>query len=190
MQLFKKLLVSLIILTQILPLFPIRNKFLQLNKPKSEAHTDGLWHRTVNIFIYTNKEEVLLQLRNSTKDLYPNTWDISVGGHIDSGESPLKAAIREIKEEIALEVLEKDLKFIKIVKSSEHWKKIINNEFQYIYLLEYNDSVNKLKPQKEEIQSIKFQKIKNIIQDLTDNKNKYVPRPFWLDILSEIKRRI
>ena len=43
-------------------------------------------------------------MRTSTKDLYPNMWDISVGGHIASKENDVAAVKRELQEELDLEV--------------------------------------------------------------------------------------
>ena len=52
---------------------------------------------TVEVFIvYKNK--VLLRMHDKF-----NTW-LSVGGHIELNEDPIEAAIREVKEEVGLEV--------------------------------------------------------------------------------------
>ena len=37
------------------------------------------------------------------KDVQPNKWDTSVGGHVDPGESVDNAAHREMKEELGIE---------------------------------------------------------------------------------------
>ncbi|MCK5107656.1 MAG: NUDIX hydrolase, partial [Nanoarchaeota archaeon] len=47
---------------------------------KSEAHAKGLWHRLAVIWIYNSKGQILLQLRTKDRDLYPDVWDVSVGG--------------------------------------------------------------------------------------------------------------
>jgi 8-oxo-dGTP pyrophosphatase MutT (NUDIX family) len=52
---------------------------------------------TVEVFIvYKNK--LLLRMHDKF-----NTW-LSVGGHIELGEDPMQAAIREVKEEVGLDV--------------------------------------------------------------------------------------
>lgn len=48
--------------------------------------------------------EVLLRLRDDRLDLpYPNQWDL-VGGAVEAGETITEAALREVKEEIGLDV--------------------------------------------------------------------------------------
>jgi 8-oxo-dGTP pyrophosphatase MutT (NUDIX family) len=43
--------------------------------------------------------------RNPGRRWYPDCWDL-VGGHIESGESPDQAVIRECREEIGVHVLD------------------------------------------------------------------------------------
>ena len=67
---------------------------------KSIAHQKGLFHPTVHIWFYTSTPSLLLQKRGSNKETFPNLWDVSVAGHVSSGESIIGGALREIKEEI------------------------------------------------------------------------------------------
>ncbi len=82
---------------------------------KSETKRDikkgGIWHHTVHVWMLNNENQLLLQRRAVDKSLYPNLWDISVGGHIRSGETKERAAIREISEEILLELSEDRLEY-------------------------------------------------------------------------------
>lgn len=48
--------------------------------------------------IKNNEGKILFLYRQSDKDIAPNSWCLP-GGHIDDGETPKAAAIREIKEE-------------------------------------------------------------------------------------------
>lgn len=58
----------------------------------------------------------LLLRRSLTDDNRPGQWD-SPGGHIDPGETPEQAAVREVMEETGLRIRESDLKFVrKVVK--------------------------------------------------------------------------
>jgi 8-oxo-dGTP diphosphatase len=48
--------------------------------------------------------EVLLRLRDDRPDLpFPNQWDL-VGGAVEHGETIAEAAVREVKEEIGIDV--------------------------------------------------------------------------------------
>ena len=46
------------------------NNLIDIQKMKSEAHKDGLWHRASHIWIYNSNGEILLQLRAKEKPLY------------------------------------------------------------------------------------------------------------------------
>ncbi len=70
---------------------------------RKECHTKGLWHRAVHIIIVNSKGEMLLQKRAG--DVYfPHYWDISAAGHVNYGQSFLRTAKRELKEELGLSV--------------------------------------------------------------------------------------
>ena len=52
--------------------------------------------------------EVLLCHRSATRRWYPDVWDLP-GGHVDGHESPRSALVRELREELAVSVSERDL---------------------------------------------------------------------------------
>ena len=79
---------------------------------RAECHGNPeLLHRTAHVLVFNEKKELWLQKRSADKDIQPNKWDTSVGGHLDSGENPVNAALREMKEEIGIEVGADDLNF-------------------------------------------------------------------------------
>ena len=76
---------------------------------KDEIYRRGLWHRSSHIWIENDKKELLVQKRNPNKQTFPNLWAISVAGHVDSGETSRQTAIRELKEEVNLDVAANEL---------------------------------------------------------------------------------
>ncbi|MCC5877864.1 MAG: NUDIX domain-containing protein [Candidatus Sumerlaeia bacterium] len=70
--------------------------------PRRRVHMEKLRHRAVHVVVEDGHGKVLLQLRSRGKDSFPLWWDISVGGHVDSGEDYLTAARREIGEELGI----------------------------------------------------------------------------------------
>lgn len=158
---------------------------------KSEAHRLGLWHRVAHVWIYNQKGEILLQLRAKDKLLYPNMWDISAAGHISAGEDAIVSAVRETQEEIGLEISLNDLKFFKIKKHSAIYQNIKNNEFFYIYFLQYDDSINILKKQEEEVADLKFLSLIEVEEGLKNSPDDFAPHgDYWPEIISQVKKLI
>lgn len=101
--------------------------------------------------MYYYKEDV------QKKDSNPNMLDISSAGHLSAGDDSLSGAIRELKEELNLDIKPEELKFIKTIKrNSKYTSTFINNEFDDLYILRINKSVDEMKYQEEEISEIFF----------------------------------
>jgi isopentenyl-diphosphate Delta-isomerase len=167
------------------------NYLLDIQKMKSEAHKNGLWHRASHIWIYNSKGEVLLQLRAKEKLLYPDMWDVSAAGHVGAGEDPNISGLREVEEEIGLEPKEESLNFWMIRKVKAIFREIINNEFYYVYFFKFDGDIAQLKLQKEEVQKIQFFLIDKVEEDLKINPDKYVPHgDYWFEVLAEIKKKL
>ena len=96
---------------------------------REECHKKGYWHRAVYAFIIDDKWNVLLQKRSGNKKLWPNMWDVTVGGHVDSGEFGRQALIRETKEELGIEISE--VKYFS--KEEEQALQVIPSIFNIIF---------------------------------------------------------
>lgn len=66
------------------------------------VHRQSLRHRSSHILLFNEQDEILLQQRSLSKDLFPGLWDSSVAGHLMVGESPLGGAYRECQEELGI----------------------------------------------------------------------------------------
>lgn len=58
---------------------------------KAIAHRDGLWHKSVHIWMVNDKNEILLQHRCAEKNFFPNFWDCSFAGHVGAGEESIES---------------------------------------------------------------------------------------------------
>jgi len=67
-----------------------------------EISKKGLWRRGVHALIYNPQQEVIIQKRSHEIIYHPDLLDLSVGGGVDAGETPLEAIIRETREELGL----------------------------------------------------------------------------------------
>ncbi len=70
---------------------------------RGECHDGSLTlHPVVHLHVFNSQGELFLQHRPDWKDIQPDKWDTSVGGHIDYGECPHDALFREVKEELGI----------------------------------------------------------------------------------------
>lgn len=142
---------------------------------KSFAHQNGILHASVHIWFYAENQKILIQKRKEDKDTFPNLWDVSVAGHIASGEDPKSAAVREVKEEIDLTIDQEDLISIGIFEEKHHHpNRMIDYEIHHIYLAKLNCAITELTPQKEEVSDLKLIDIQELEKNYTDDET-YVP---------------
>ena len=124
---------------------------------KNEAHKTGLWHGSIHILIVNkDKTKTLLQKRCAQKKLYPNMWDIAVGGHISAGETPFNSATRELQEELGLNINDYDIVEADRIKEQLTNNGIISNEFVNIYIIYGDIDISKIKLQEEEVSETKW----------------------------------
>ena len=88
-------------------------------QPRSEVHRLGLMHRAVHVLVFNAAGQVFLQKRSMKKDRQPGVWDSSASGHVDSGEDYGACAVRELREEIGLQLMEAPLRLFKLAASAE-----------------------------------------------------------------------
>jgi isopentenyldiphosphate isomerase len=95
------------------------------------VHAFGLKHYAVHIFVIDASGKLILQKRRNDRFLQPGSWDTSVGGHVTSGESLLRSAQRETKEELRitaklhllgqLDVIDKQKNYLNDERVAYYW---------------------------------------------------------------------
>ncbi len=136
---------------------------------REECHKNGYWHRAVYAFIIDNNGNVLLQKRSANKKLWPNMWDVTVGGHVDSGEFGRQALIRETKEELGIEISDEDIKYLVGSTSINEQGNIINKHYNECYLITKNIDVSNVVIQKEEVSEVKYFSREELIKRIDNN---------------------
>jgi 2-phospho-L-lactate transferase/gluconeogenesis factor (CofD/UPF0052 family)/8-oxo-dGTP pyrophosphatase MutT (NUDIX family) len=110
---------------------------------RSRAHREGLWHRTVSIFVLNPYGEILLEKRSRHQDLFPGFYDIP-GGHVQFGCSPAATAEEELREELRVALTAKPTALCREDGIEERVvlpeKGIINLERKTVYLVEITES--------------------------------------------------
>jgi isopentenyl-diphosphate delta-isomerase len=81
---------------------------------RSEVHRRKLNHRAVHVLVFNVCGELFLQKRSMKKDCFPGTWDSSASGHLERGESYDLCAVRELREELGVELNEPPKRLFKV----------------------------------------------------------------------------
>lgn len=148
-----------------------KGNFTNTVETRKKCHAEGLWHKAVVVFIINSKNQVLLQKRSKNKRMWPDMWDITAGGHVLTGEFGFQAIIREVKEELGIELNKNEIIFLGSALSSNISRNIINNHFNEFYVVNKNIDENKLKLQEEEVSEVKWIDKEDIIKRINDNYN-------------------
>lgn len=70
--------------------------------PRHEMRSRGLVHRAAYILVFNGREEIFVQERTRTKDIYPGYLDVATGGVVLAGETYEESAERELAEELGV----------------------------------------------------------------------------------------
>lgn len=147
-------------------MFDIFNDRMQMigTASRQEAHLQGLWHQTFHCWVYRDIQgqgpSLLFQLRDVEKDTYPNLLDISCAGHLLTGESAVDG-LRELKEELGLDVLYPDLHSCGIfIEDNTITETLIDREFCHVFTYECSKDVSEYDFQISEVSGLYFIEIK------------------------------
>ncbi len=142
--------------------------------PKCQAHKEGLLHASVHVWICDDRDRVLLQKRASGKPIYPNLWDVSVAGHLSTGDTPIEAAVREVFEEVGLTIDVSQLKLIqKRLSRKQPTADILDNELHYIFLCNIGEAPLELVLQSEEVEEVSWVNFVDFSKTITSDYDKY-----------------
>jgi isopentenyldiphosphate isomerase len=162
---------------------------------RSVVHAQGLWHRTVHVWIHRYGEALLFQKRGRTKDSHPGLWDVSAAGHIAAGETPEQTAWREAEEELGLTIRKNKLHFIEETSHTliSRGGIFIDNEITCVYLYDFSGETSDLSPDPVEVDAIRFIEIndfRNMLKD-TQERSIFVPydRGYYKSIISLVEKR-
>lgn len=87
---------------ELFDLYDINRKPLGITMERGGVQPQGTYRLVVHICIFSTDNKMLCQKRVASKKVFPDLWDISCGGCVDSGETSLQGAIRETKEELGI----------------------------------------------------------------------------------------
>lgn len=135
---------------------------------KMDAHRNPILHRAFSIFIFNDKQEILLQQRAWEKYHSGGLWTNTCCSHPMPGEETLNAANRRLKEEFGFETALK--KAFEFTYQASFSNGLIEHEFDHVYVGNYNGII---KADKDEIVDYCFKSIDKIKSDLAVNPDIY-----------------
>ncbi|WP_136480526.1 isopentenyl-diphosphate Delta-isomerase [Cognatitamlana onchidii] len=104
--------------------------------PKLEAHEKAVLHRAFSVFIFNNKNELMLQQRALDKYHSPGLWTNTCCSHQREGESNIDAGKRRLQEEMGFVV---DLKeSISFIYKAPFDNGLTEHELDHVLLGTYN----------------------------------------------------
>jgi len=100
---------------------------------------DDCYHLVVHVWIRNSKGQYLISQRSANRPAFPLMWE-TVGGSVLKSETSLQGAIREVKEEVGIDIIgtENNLVFSQLRKQM-NGKKF--NDILDVWLFEYDGDV-------------------------------------------------
>lgn len=158
---------------------------------RERAHAEGIPHRTAHVWIVRRKNDkvqILLQKRCENKDSFPGCYDISSAGHIPAGVEYIDSAIRELKEELGVDIRPEALVYCGVKNivfdSVFHDKEFHDKQISKVFMLWLDMEEDEFSIQKEEIDEVRwmdFQECKIAVKENT------IPNCILLDELEMLE---
>ncbi len=136
------------------------------------------YHLVVHVWILNSKGEFLISKRTPNKT-YPNMWE-TTGGSAIMGDDSLKAALREVKEELGLELSPTYGECLFSYRRQHHYFP----DFVDIWLFKEDIDINDIVYQPEEVCDAMWATPKQIISMIQEGE--FVDTFFYLDKLFSI----
>lgn len=142
---------------------------------KMEAHEKALLHRAFSVFVFNDKDELLLQQRAASKYHSPNLWANTCCSHQREGEVNIAAGKRRLKEEMGFVC---DLKEIfSFVYKAPFDNGLTEHELDHVMVGNYNSNpiINQ-----DEVENYKWMPLEDVKEDMENDPSKYTE---WFKII-------
>lgn len=145
--------------------------------PKMEAHEKALLHRAFSVFIFNDRNELMIQRRAHGKYHSPGLWTNTCCSHQREGESNIDAGKRRLQEEMGFTT---DLKeTVSFIYKAPFDNGLTEHEFDHILVGYYNEEPQ-LNP--EEADDFKWVGLEELKEDMQKNPKDYTE---WFKIIFE-----
>ena len=167
-----------------------RARITSASKPRSLVHRDGELHPTVHIWMIKRRDMgvfVLLQKRAHEKDINPDCYDVSAAGHVSQGDEFRYTALKEVHEELGLDIERSKLEFIGLKKAEYSKGDIHDNELVAVYICRESINIEDLVLQSSEVSEVCWAEIDELLSIM---KYENIPNCISLEELDMIKKAV
>lgn len=134
---------------------------------RSAPKGPGEYRMVVHVCVFDRRGRLLIQQRAPEKFIFPNLWDVSVGGGVDAGETSRQGAEREFREELGAPL---DLSGLRPSVTVN-----FGGGFDDFYILTKDLNLEKLTLQKEEVRAVRWAGLEEILDML--GQGTFIPYP-------------
>ena len=141
---------------------------------------DGCYHLVVHVWIKNSEGQYLISQRSASRPSFPLMWE-TVGGSVVAGEDSLTGAIREVKEEVGIDLSPKSstLLFSRI-RNDIPGKK--TDHFLDVWLFQYDGEISLSNATTDEVAQSRWM-TPSEIKDLFDSGNMVETLRYFLDYM-------
>ena len=127
----------------------------------------GEYRMVVHVCIFNGLGQMLIQQRSPEKTIWPELWDVSIGGGVDAGETSRQGAVREVGEELGY-----DLDLIGLRPAVT-----VNFEggFDDFFVVTRDLDLGDLRLQKEEVSDVRWATLEETLAMLENGQ--FIPYP-------------
>ena len=143
--------------------------------PKMEAHEKAVLHRAFSVFIFNDKNELMLQQRAEHKYHSPNLWTNTCCSHQRVGETNIEAGKRRLLEEMGFVTELKDT--VSFLYKAPFDNGLTEHEYDHVLVGHFNKEPN-INP--DEVSSWKWMPLEDVKEDMKMNPEIYTA---WFKII-------
>lgn len=165
---------------EIIDLYDNKKQKLTKTMDRSDGEpAKGEFKLSVHTWILNSKGELLIQKRNENLKRNPGKWAFT-GGAVDVNETSLEGAIREVKEEIGVDIKDDEIEYLLSFKREKG--------FVDIWLVKKDIEIEELVLQKEEVSEARWVSLNELIK-LAESGEMVASINLYLDIFVKLLKK-
>ena len=161
---------------------------------RDDAHSEGLWHRTVHIYVVRKTEqgtELLVHMRSKNKKQYAGRFDPVIGGHVKAGESEVQTALSELAEEIGITPDPVRMEYKGFAKKDDPVNAPNDREFNMVYTYVLSaEEYGRIQVDSEEVESVEWMNVEDVRLKIQEHPGRWRPTTDEFELGAAIARII